>query len=117
MKRWVGIAALGLAAASGIVTQGAAAASGSVYQTAAISKNDIWAVGPTYTRAGKTIYRPFIRHFNGRSWQVITIPHASSSTRAFPRQRRMTSGCQVTRSRARSGWWPLTAGTAGPGTG
>ena len=93
MKRWMVITALGLAAAGGIVTPGAAQASssewfqvyqadvsGSFFQTAAISKTDIWAVGDTFTRAGKSIYRPFIRHFNGSSWEAITIPHASGST-------------------------------------
>lgn len=93
MRRWVFVAALGVAAASGIITAGTAQASsaawyqvyqsrssGFFYQVAAISRTDTWAVGPTYTRAGNPIYRPFIRHFNGRSWQVITIPHASGST-------------------------------------
>jgi hypothetical protein len=92
MKRWVVCAALGLAAAGGIVAPGTAGASsaawyqvyqarvsGSFFQTAAISKNNIWAVGDTSTAAGKPSYRPFVRHFNGRSWQVITIPHAAGS--------------------------------------
>jgi hypothetical protein len=87
------VAALGLAAVGGIVTPGAARASssawyqvyqsgfsGSFYQTAAISESNIWAVGDTYTKAGKTSYQPFIRHFNGSSWQAITIPNASGST-------------------------------------
>jgi hypothetical protein len=93
VKRWIVVAALGLATAGGFVTPGEArasssawyqvyqaGASGSFFQTAAVSKNNIWAVGDTYTRAGKTIYRPFIRHFNGSSWQAITIPGASGST-------------------------------------
>jgi hypothetical protein len=93
VKRWIAGAALGLAAAGVIATPGAAQASsaawyqiyqarvsGSFNQTAAISKNNIWAVGDTYTAAGKAIYRPFIRHFNGSSWQVVTIPHATDST-------------------------------------
>lgn len=93
MKRWMVVAALGLAAAGGIVTPGAAQASssawyqvyqanasGSFNQTVAISKNNIWAVGDTFTKAGNTIYQPFIRHFNGSSWQAITIPHSSGST-------------------------------------
>jgi len=93
VKRWMVAAALGLAAAGGIVTPGTAQASssawyqvyqadvsGSFYQAAAISKNNIWAVGDTFTTTGKTIYQPFIRHFNGRSWQAITIPHSSGST-------------------------------------
>lgn len=92
MKRWVAVAAMGLAAASGIVTPGTAQASrlawyqiyqsrphGSFYQVAAISRHDVWAVGDVDTKAGNLIYRPFIRHFNGRSWQAITIPQASST--------------------------------------
>jgi hypothetical protein len=92
VRRWMAAAALGLAAAGGIVTPGTAQASSSawyrVYQAnvsgsfsrvAAISKNNIWAVGDTSTTAGKTIYQPFIRHFNGSSWQAITIPHSSGS--------------------------------------
>lgn len=87
MKRWMVAAAFGLAAAGGLVTPGTALASssawyqvyqpgvsGSFYQTAALSTNNIWAVGRTYTTAGKTVYHPFIRHFNGISWQAITIP-------------------------------------------
>jgi hypothetical protein len=54
--------------------------SGSFSQTAAVSKTNIWAVGDIRTAAGKIIYRPFIRHFNGSSWQAITLPHASGST-------------------------------------
>ena len=93
MKRWIVAAALGLATAGGIVTPGTAQASsgawyrvyqadvpGSFNQTAAISKTNIWAVGDTYTTAGKTIYQPFVRHFNGSSWRAITIPHSSGST-------------------------------------
>lgn len=93
MKRWIVVAALGLATAGGIAAPGAAQASsagwykvyqantsGSFYQTAAISKNNIWAVGRTYTAPGKTSYLPYIRHFNGSSWKAITIPHSSGST-------------------------------------
>lgn len=95
MKRWTVFAALGLAlSAAGIVTPGTARASSHAWyqvyqsgfsgyfgQTAAISKNNVWSVGGTFTRTGKTIYQPFIRHFNGRSWaQGITIPHSSGST-------------------------------------
>ena len=92
MKRWMAGAAVGLAALGGILTPGTARASsaawyqvyqakafGSFYQTAAISKDNIWAVGQATTAAGKPIYRPFIRHFNGSRWQVITIPHATTS--------------------------------------
>ena len=93
MKRWMVVAAMGLAAVGGIVTPGAARASssawyqayqsgfsGSFSQIAAISKTNIWAVGDTNTAAGKTSYTPFIRHFNGSSWQAITIPNGSGST-------------------------------------
>jgi hypothetical protein len=93
VKRRMVVAALGLAAVSGIITPGQALASSSswyqVYQSgftglfrqvAAISKNNIWAVGDTFTTAGKPVYQPFIRHFNGSSWQVVTIPGATSST-------------------------------------
>lgn len=94
MKRWmVGAALVAAAVAAGIVTPGTAQASsaawyqvyqasvsGSFNQTAAIGKNNIWAVGDTYTTAGKTIYRPFVRHFNGHAWRAVTIPHATDST-------------------------------------
>lgn len=93
MKRWIAAAVVGLTAAGGIVMPGAArasssawyqvyqaSASGSFNQTAALSKNNIWAVGDTYTAAGKPVYQPFVRHFNGSSWQTITIPGSSGST-------------------------------------
>jgi hypothetical protein len=97
VKRWTVLAAAGLAAglaaAAGIVTPGAAQASSHAWyqvyqsglsgyfsQTAAISKDNIWSVGDTFTKAGKTFYQPFIRHFNGRGWQGIAIPHSSGST-------------------------------------
>src|SRR5215475_159284 len=91
MKRWVVIAAMGLAVGSGIVTPATAQASsvawyqvyqarssGSIRQIAAVSQTNIWAVASTFTSTGKTIYRPFIRHFNGQSWQAVTIPNAVS---------------------------------------
>ena len=93
MKRLMVAAAVGLAAAGGVVTPGVAQAGSSAWyqvyqagvsgyftQTAALSANNIWAVGDTYTTAGKTIYRPFIRHFNGISWRAVTIPGSSGST-------------------------------------
>jgi hypothetical protein len=96
VKRWIIAAALGLATTGAmIVAPGAAQASsaawyqiyqanavGSFNQTAAISETNIWAVGEV-SRAGKPIYRPFVRHFNGVSWRVITIPHATSSNSAW----------------------------------
>ncbi len=93
MRRWVAIAAMGLAVGGGIVAPGAAQASSAAWyqvyqarssgftnQVAAVSRTNVWAVARTYTRAGKTIYRPFIRHFNGRSWKAVTIPHAAAFT-------------------------------------
>ena len=93
MKRWMITAALALAAAGGAAIPGTAQASstawrqvyqanasGSFFQTAAIGSRDIWSVGDTETKAGKTIYQPFVRHFNGSSWQAITIPRSSGST-------------------------------------
>jgi hypothetical protein len=93
VKRWMAVAAMGLAAACGIVVPGTARASSpawyQVYQSgftgvfnqvAAISPGNIWAVGDTDTTPGKPIYQPFIRHFNGSSWQAITIPDSSGST-------------------------------------
>ncbi|MCW2936355.1 MAG: hypothetical protein JWM19_7317 [Actinomycetia bacterium] len=93
MKRWMAVAALGLAAVGGIVTPGTARASssawnqvyqsgltGSFSQTAALSKSNIWSVGDLYTKANNAIYQPFIRHFNGSTWQAITIPNSSGST-------------------------------------
>jgi hypothetical protein len=93
MKRWMAVAAMGLAAACGIATPGAARASSTawyqVYQSgftggfnqiAAISPSNIWAVGTADNAAGKFVYQPFIRHFNGTGWQAITIPNSSGST-------------------------------------
>jgi hypothetical protein len=90
VKRWMICAALALGAATVIAAPGGARASsaawyqvyqadavGSFNQIAAISRSDIWAVGDTSTKAGKPIYRPFVGHFNGSSWQAITIPHAT----------------------------------------
>jgi hypothetical protein len=92
MKRWIAVAALGLAAAGGMVTPGAARASSTawyqVYQAntsgqftriAAVTKNNIWAVGDTNTIGGNTSYQPFVRHFNGSSWQAITLPQGSTA--------------------------------------
>jgi hypothetical protein len=92
VKRWMVVAALGLAAAGGIVAPGAAQASssswyqvyqadaiGSFNQTAVISSTNIWSVGDISTGT-KPIYKPFIRHFNGSSWQAVTIPDSSGST-------------------------------------
>jgi hypothetical protein len=92
MKRWIAVAVLGLAAAGGIVAPGAAQASSTVWyqvyqvntsgffqQTAAITRNNIWAVASTYTRAGHLVYQPFVRHFNGSSWQAITLPQGSTA--------------------------------------
>ena len=93
MKRWMIVAAMGLAAVTGIATSGTARASspawyqvyqsgfsGNFDQIAAISPSNIWAVGTADNAAGKFVYQPFIRHFNGTGWQVVTIPGATGST-------------------------------------
>jgi hypothetical protein len=93
LKRWMVVAAMGLAAVGGLVTPGSARASSSawyqVYQSgfsgifngvAAISTNNIWAVGQADTKAGKPLNEPFIRHYNGKSWQAVTIPGSDGST-------------------------------------
>ena len=73
-----------------------------VNRHAAISKNNVWAVGETYTKAGKPVYQPFIRHFNGSSWQVVTIPgSAGSAIPGCQHRRRTTSGSAGTRAAAR----------------
>ena len=88
MKRWMVTAVAGLAVVVGLlVAPGSAQASSSAWyqvhrasargsfdQTAAISRNNIWSVGRTYTASGKEIYKPFIRHYDGRSWKTVTIP-------------------------------------------
>jgi hypothetical protein len=93
VKRWMIVAAMGLAAAGGIATSGTARASSTawyqVYQSgfsgnfdqiAAISPSNIWAVGTADNAAGTFVYQPFIRHFNGTGWQAVTIPGATGST-------------------------------------
>jgi len=92
MKRWIAVAALGLAAAGGIVMPGTAQASSTAWyqvyqantsgffdQIASVTKNNIWATAETFTRAGHTSYQPFVRHFNGSSWQAITLPQGSTA--------------------------------------
>jgi len=59
--------------------------SGGFDDIAAIAKNNIWAVGDTSTASGKTVYTPFIRHYNGTSWQAVTIPNGSGSTAEWVR--------------------------------
>lgn len=91
MKRWMIMAAMGLAAAAGIALPGTARASSTawyqVYQSgfpggfssvAALSTSNIWAVGS----AGPA-FHPFIRHFNGSTWQAITIPNSSGSSSSW----------------------------------
>jgi hypothetical protein len=86
------VAALGLATAGGLIPPSAAQATssawyqvyqanavGSFSQTAAISSTNIWSVADV-SAGGKEIYRPFIRHFVGSSWQTVTIPDSSGST-------------------------------------
>jgi hypothetical protein len=44
---------------------------------AAISKTNVWAVGDL-TRGN--VFKPLIRHFNGRTWTAVTIPGASMTS-------------------------------------
>jgi len=46
---------------------------GFIASIAAISKNDSWAVGEN---SGASRYQPFIRHYDGSSWKIVTIPGA-----------------------------------------
>lgn len=91
MKRWMVVAAMGMAVGGGIVAPAPAQASSAAWyqvfqarssgftsQVAAVSRTNIWAVASTFTTTGNTIYRPVIRHFNGQSWQAVTIPNAAA---------------------------------------
>ena len=93
MKRWMIAAAVGLAAAGAVGTSGTAQASstawrqvyqanvfGSFEQIAPISSRNVWAVGDTSTKTGNVVFQPVIRHFNGSSWQAVTIPHDAGFT-------------------------------------
>lgn len=53
---------------------------GLIRSIAAISKNDSWAVGEIFSGSGATRYQPFIRHYDGSSWKVVTIPGARFSS-------------------------------------
>jgi hypothetical protein len=87
-RRGIIAAALVLA---GLVTVPANAAAGStaawnlVYQAhvsgffssvAVISKTDAWAAGIRF-KGDTTVFRPFLRRWNGLSWKAVTIPKAS----------------------------------------
>jgi|SRR5215469_9814602 len=87
MKRLVAGALTVLAVVGGLAAAGPARASSSAwYQTlqvnrsgtfsdiAAISKTNIWAVGDLFGKKDRTIYQPFIRHFDGSGWKAVTIP-------------------------------------------
>jgi hypothetical protein len=94
VKRWMVAAVAGLVVLGGLlVAPGSAQASssawtqvyqvsarGSFFQTAAISQNNIWSVGESIRATGKSIYKPLIRHYDGRSWKAVTIPGASGFT-------------------------------------
>jgi hypothetical protein len=41
---------------------------------ATISKNDVWAVGTTFTNVGFTASRALVEHFDGRNWTVVPLP-------------------------------------------
>lgn len=46
---------------------------------AAISKTNVWAVARLLQRSD-TVYKPYIRRFNGSTWQAVTIPGASMTS-------------------------------------
>jgi hypothetical protein len=93
MKRRMVVAVAALAAVFGVAMPGAARASvagdwnlayqaranGLFLSIAAIGKNNSWAVGHLL-RGGGTVYQPFIRHFGGSAWRVVTIPGARNFT-------------------------------------
>jgi len=92
LKRWIGVSAAALAAMCAMATLGTAQASsrhwyqvyqanvpGGFFDIAAISKTDVWAVG-TLFKGSKTVYRPFIRHYDGSGWRIVTIPRATGFT-------------------------------------
>jgi hypothetical protein len=94
MKRRMAVAAVALAAGVGITATASVAAaeptrastpatwklifqsrkSGIFQSIAAISKTNVWAVGELIQGA-KTVYKPYIQHFNGSTWKAITFPH------------------------------------------
>lgn len=111
MKRWMAAAAAVLAGALGVTWATGAAgpgqaraadatgwtrvfqspSSGAFFSIAAISKSNVWAVGDEFTKGGSTIYKPFIRHFNGRAWTPLTIPGAAMTSERV----QATSGADV----------------------
>jgi hypothetical protein len=98
MRLRVVAAAAALATAGGLATPGTAWASvpggwnlvfqartpgtqGFIASIAAISKNDSWAVGAIFAESGAIRYQPFVRHYDGSGWKVVTIPGARFSSR------------------------------------
>ena len=93
MRRRIVVAVAALAAVCGVVMPGTARASvagdwnltfqsrtnGFFSSIAAISRNNSWAVGHVFHRGG-TVYQPFIRHFDGSGWKVVTISDARNFT-------------------------------------
>jgi hypothetical protein len=96
MKRRVVLAIAVVTAVFGLVTPGTATAAGAatssvsgdwnrVFQApraagmftdiAAISENNAWAVGEIGTGRHQ-LFEPYVRHFDGSGWQVVTIPGA-----------------------------------------
>jgi hypothetical protein len=53
---------------------------GFIASIAAISKNDSWAVGRIFAGNGATRYQPFVRHYDGSGWKVVTILGARFSS-------------------------------------
>jgi hypothetical protein len=48
--------------------------SGAFTGIATVSRTNVWMVGDAWNSKGGFVYRPLIRHFEGRSWKTVTIP-------------------------------------------
>ena len=82
-----------MAGAAGVLAPGTASASTSsgwnrifqprvsgIFQSiAAISKNNVWAVGDLL-QGNKTVYKPYVQHFNGTGWKTVKFPAATMTT-------------------------------------
>lgn len=99
MKRRIAATAAALAVGAGVVgaaavaTPGPAKASassgwnrivqtrdsGSFQSIAAVSKSNVWVAG-IRTQGSKTVYKPYLRHFNGSTWKAVTIPGAAMTS-------------------------------------
>lgn len=95
MRRRMAAAAVALAAGVGMAAMVSVAARGApkpsttagwnlVFQSrrsgifqsvAAVSKTNVWA-GPYLFEGSRTVYGPYVWHFNGSTWKAVTIPGA-----------------------------------------